>query len=732
MADRPQLAALADRVGIMPDYINHNGTERRCTSNETRLALLAAMGIDASSEDAAEAALDSIERTQQSRIIDPVRVVQDTAGETGMVTLRPPQRGTTSWDWVLELRAESGCVQRAEGRAAPHSGGESMRVPLPMRPGLGYHHIRVVLRGSHDECEGEQSLIVTPSSCITAAEVLGDRRAFGLWTNLYSIRSRSNWGVGNFGDLRDLVSWAKEVGAGYVGINPLHSIRNHGTDISPYRPLSRLYRNTIYLDASAIPELDHCVEAGRILASPEFADRLDALRRGKRIDYEGIAEIQRDVLKPLHRVFMERHRGKRTARGESYAAYRGAEGQTLTDFATFQALDDFFRTAHPPLECPRHWPVESRNPRSTAVEAFRRDHADEVDFHCYLQFEVDRQLGDVAQHAQSLGLPVGLYQDLAIGTSPDGCDPWSFPDLFIDGASLGAPPDDLGPQGQDWGLPPVNPLRLSESGYLYWVRLLRKAFAHAGAVRIDHIMGLHRQFWVPRGCSGSAGAYVRYPADDLFAVLALESRRHGALVIGENLGTVPPGFAETLERWGVLSTHVLYFERDPHGEFRPPAQYSRRAMATVNSHDLAPLEGYWKGADLGLRRRVGQFANDEQLAAAQAYRSRERDALTRALHREGLALNSASADPAQRCAAVHAFIARTPAPLIGVSLDDLAGETEPINLPGVDPIDYPCWSRRMSVSLEDLRFLPAATQTVSAIQGERGSRPACASVGGDS
>lgn len=237
-------------------------------------------------------------------------------------------------------------------------------------------------------------------------------------------------------------------------------------------------------------------------------------------------------------------------------------------------------------------------------------------------------------------------------------------------------------------------------------------------------MGLLRQFWIPDGYSGSVGAYVRYPADDLFAILALESRRHNALVVGEDLGTVPPGFTEMLERWGVLSTRVLYFERDQHGEFRSPSQYSSRAMVTVNTHDLAPLEGYWDGRDLEHRRQIGQIATDEQFYAAQTHRLRERGALIHALHGEGLALQHDSTGYVDRCAAVHAFIARSPAPLIGISLDDLAGETEPMNLPGVDPTRYPCWSRRMAVSLEDLPSFPAVTRTLSAVRRERSSRPA--------
>ena len=719
MTDRPKLTALADRAGILREYLNYNGTEHRVTSNDTRLALLAAMGFDASTEQSAGAAIDALDDAEQTQILDPVRVTQFPNSEMAMVSLRLPSDLSTSWEWVLELQEESGPVHRAEGHATREGERATMELPLPARPDPGYHRLRAVFHAPGREYLREQDLIVTPATCRTIAETLGDRRLFGFWANLYTLRSRHNWGVGDLGDLKNLVAWADEIGAGFVGINPLHAGRNVESESSPYRPVSRLYRNTIYLNLDSIPELEHCAEARRILASSEFAAQLGAVRAANRVDYKRIGEMKRDVLRSLHGVFIERHRGKPTARGQAYTRYVDTQGQALVDFATFLALDHAFGGADPRARDPRHWPSEYRDPRSSQVQNFRQDHADEIDFHCYLQFELECQLADIARLAHALGLPIGLYQDVAIGTAPDGSDPWAFPGLFVDGASVGAPPDDLGPEGQNWGLPPINPLRLRDRGYQYWIRLLRSAFAHAGALRIDHVMGLSRQFWVPAGCSGSAGAYVRFPADDLFGILALESRRHHAIVIGEDLGTVPPGFAEMLERWGVLSTRVLYFERDHEGEFRSPGQYSNRAMVAVNTHDLPPLAGYWEGRDLTLRQEVGQIGGGEQLAAAQARRSQECDALLRVLRREGLIGEGEVASPVDRFAAVHALMARSPAPLFAVSLDDLAGETEPVNLPGVDPSRYPTWSRRMGIALEDIRVLPSAGRTLSTIRSER-------------
>ena len=718
MSDRPILAALAERVGILPEYVSHDGRERRITPDATRVALLAAMEMDASTEASAAAALDVLESAERGQLTDPVQVTQTIGGEPLTVPIRVVTEGPASVDWFLELHTEQGEVHRAEGGMMLDGGTRTTAMPVPTHPAPGYHRVRITVRANGRERTGQQSLIVTPRTCLTSTEKLDDRRLYGIWANLYSARSAKTWGIGDLDHLNDLIAWASEIGAAFVGVNPLHATRNCGPDISPYRPLSRLYRNTTYLDISDFQEFIDYPGGFRRIGSGESVAEFERLRSSSHVDYQRVNRIKQEIFEPFHDEFVQNDRDRDTGRGRAYAEYLRQEGSALTDFATFLVLDEHFRLTRGAANW-HDWPGEFRDPRSSEVERFRRDHEKEIDFHRFLQFELDRQLAVAAERARSGGMSIGLYQDLAIGTAPDGSDPWAFPGLFVAGASIGAPPDDLGPDGQNWGLPPINPLRLRASGYEYWIRLLRSAFAHAGALRIDHVMGLLRQFWIPAGCSGSAGAYVGFPADDLFGILALESRRQNALVIGEDLGTVPPGFAEMLERWGVLSTQVLYFERDHQGEFLPPGHYSKRAMVTVNTHDLPPLAGWWEGHDLALRRDINQLSNDEQLAAAQAHRSHERDALSRALRREGLLGEGEAVSHADRCAAVHAFIARTPAPLVAVSLDDLAGETEPVNLPGIDPTRYPSWSRRMSMPLEDIFRSPTATRTLSAVRSER-------------
>lgn len=348
-----------------------------------------------------------------------------------------------------------------------------------------------------------------------------------------------------------------------------------------------------------------------------------------------------------------------------------------------------------------------------------REQLDErVDYHRWLQFELDRQLGSAASHAEQAGLALGMYQDLAVGSASSGSDLWSHPDLFLQEATVGAPPDMYSEDGQNWGLPAINPHVLRSSGYDYWTRLLRAGFRHTGALRIDHALGLFRMFWVPLGESAKAGAFVRSFTHDLFGILALESVRHNALVVGEDLGTVPPNVPGIMARWGVLSSKVVVFEREFHtGKFRRATEYPRMALATVNTHDLPPLVGWADGRDIQLRSEVGDLSDPDVSDGMRRSRQDDLNALITSLIEAGLLGHDAHHEVSSEelIAAVHAFIRRTPSALVGLSLDDLALETMPVNIPGVWQDRYPSWSRRMQETLEAIF---AAPRTALLLGGE--------------
>jgi 4-alpha-glucanotransferase len=698
MATRARSSALrrlSDAVGIVPKYLDQTGTEWREATTESRVALLSALGIDAATEAAAEQALRALRTEERRELVAPVRVVvhhDDTAVRHVPVRLASPPNGEARWS--VELTLESGETHAADGRW-PRGTRAELALPWPAEPSIGYHQVRVSINASGRERSEEQTLIVVPARCVLPRDRLGDHRAFGFVANLYTVRSDWNWGVGDFSDLAQLVDWAGEVGAAFVGVNPLHALVNAGNDISPYAPVSRLFRNPLYIDVEKIPELRHAPNVAARLDHPELQAELDVLREDRSVRYDHVMALKMPVLEELHRVFAG---GADAGRAAAYTQFVHEQDPEITRFATWMAIAE-----HRSDWNWREWPRELQDSQSDAVARFQREHPDRIDLHRWIQFELDRQLGEVAKTAERRGLAIGLYQDLAIGTSPDGADTWAMPNLFVRRASIGAPPDPYSASGQNWGLPPIDPRALRRDRYRYFVRLVRSGFRDAGALRIDHVMGLFRLFWIPEGKTGKEGAYVRYPAEDLLGILALESVRQNALVVGEDLGTVPKEVPPTLQRWGVLSSKVLYFERDKRG-YLPSEKYAPLALATANTHDMPTLAGFWAGRDIEQRARVGLIDGDAASAKAREERERDKRALLALLAREKILPSPrAPNDPAELRGAIHEFLCRSPAVLVGLAVDDLAGENEAVNLPGVSPDRHPSWKRKMSMTIDELR-----------------------------
>lgn len=745
MTESLSLRGLAAYAGIVPGYEAMGGEQRR-TSDAARAGILRALALPAGDAREARATLRALLDEDRARLLTPSRVAVAGA-EARAVRARVAGGGCRDAEWALTLELEDGTTHEAAGRAPvesrdPRAGVAALE--LPVDPPFGYHALRLRLTGAGLDREDVQRLIVVPPRCLAPERLLGGERAAGVTASLYTVRTRRNWGAGDLTDLGALVDFAADRGGAFVGVNPLHALRTSGLEPSPYGPVSRVFRHLLYLDVDAVPELEGDAAARALRADPALADALGRLRAADRVDHAAVLAAKRPVLEALHRAFRRLPAGH--ARRLAYDAYAAEQGDALDHYATFQALDEHFRALGSGWW--PEWPAELRDAEGAAVRAFAAEHAEAIDFHRWAQFELDAQLGAAAARAGARGLPVGLYQDLAVGASPAGGDVWADQALFARGASLGAPPDALGPDGQNWGLPPMNPRRLADDGYAAWTRLVRSAMRHAGALRIDHAIGLFRQFWIPEGSTGRDGAYVRMPADDLLGILALESVRanggRGALVVGEDLGTVPPEVAPGLARWGVLSSEVLYFERGDGGSFTPPRTYARMALATVNTHDLATLSGWWVGRDVVLRRELGLIETDEDADAQRADRAGERAQLVRLLVAEGVldpaavrgarpdtpgdalpdALEADALDDLVLRSAVHAALRRAPSWLVGLALEDLLGEVEPVNLPGVGPDRFPSWTRRLGVPLEDAARDAAVARAFGAERvWERGAQP---------
>jgi 4-alpha-glucanotransferase len=679
-----RIKELADALGIVGEYVDQAG-RTRVTTDETRRALLAAMGVDASTDAVVHEAFAALQAEARRRQLEPVRVVRIDDPSSRVLQVR----ASSGTRWRLQVEAETGDRIDLSGRWDDNG---PSQILLPHQLPVGYHRLRLFA----DASTNEQTLIVVPTRCVTPSDLLGDHpRTFGVTTNLYTIQSGTNWGVGDFTDLGELAAWAGDNGADFLGVNPLHALLNRGHDISPYGPLTRLLRNPIYIDIAHVPELGYVPELCERIGSPEFLSSLEPLRESGDVRYEQVMAVKGIALDALHRVFVDHIRGTRDQRAGAYERYLAEQGTPLERFALWMTIMEQQATSDW-----RRWPEHLRSPNGSAVDEFARTHANRLDYHKWVQFEADRQLAAAAERGRDAGMRIGLYQDLAIGVAPGGADTWSFGDLFARGATIGAPPDPYAAMGQNWGLPPVDPRALAHSGYRYFIDTLRSAFRHAGALRVDHVLGFFRMFWIPEGGAATDGAYVRYPAEDLLGILALESARHRALVVGEDLGTVPPEVGPSLQRWGVLSSKVLIFERERDGRFKSPRNYPSLSMATANTHDMSPLAGYWDGRDIDARVTAGLLPSDE---AAPAREERERDRialLDRLADDEVLPFPIAPASPADLRGAVHELLCRSPAQLVAFSLDDLGGEVDAVNVPGVGPERHPSWVRKMRLPLE--------------------------------
>ncbi|WP_328496298.1 4-alpha-glucanotransferase [Streptomyces sp. NBC_00414] len=534
-------------------------------------------------------------------------------------------------------------------------------------------------------------------------------RTYGLLVQVYSLLSRRSWGMGDLGDLTELTAWAgRALGAGFVQVNPMHAaVPGAPTDPSPYRPSSRRYPDPVYLRVEDVPEFAYVDEGDRTrllaLLARARRQRESVLDKGELIDRDAVWELKREALELVRDVPLGP--GRRAA----YCDFLAAEGEALEDHATWCALAEVYGSDW------TRWPQGLRDPRSAETARARAELMDRVDFHSRLAWLTDAQLATAQRSARDAGMPVGLVHDLAVGVHPGGADAWAQQDHFAAGMSVGAPPDAFSVQGQDWGLPPWRPDRLAESGYAPYRRLLRALFQYAGALRIDHVMGLFRLWWVPQGRPATEGTYVRYDAEAMLAILALEASRAGALVIGEDLGTVEPGVRETLQEHGVLGTSVLWFERDWDGTGLPlpPESWRTDCLATATTHDLPPTASRLTGDHVELRDSLGLLTRpvEEERAEAAADVGEWLALLARLGLLEGAAGGVSEQSEEAEIQAVHRFLLRTPARLVGVWLPDAVGDRRPQNLPGTWD-QYPNWRLPVAdaeghpVTLEELAASP--------------------------
>lgn len=727
------LHRLCEIAGILPEYHDIWG-RRHETSDETRCALLAAMGIACGSGAEIDAALRAWQEREWRRRLPPVQV--ETAGAPLRITLRLPARAAErSCQWRLVLEDGS----RREGRFVPNElelldsariAGKAWRAWTLALPGLaetGYHLLEVSIEGEDNADGASLPLIICPARCYQPGAIMEENRVWGLSVQLYGVRSSRNWGMGDFTDLRHLVEWAANAGASLVGVNPLHALFPHNPrHASPYSPSSRRFLNVLYLDVEAVPEFAECAEAQQRVAAPEFQAQLRALRAESLVDYAGVAAVKFDVLERLYRYFRERYLATESERGRAFRAWRASGGEDMEHFALYHALQEHLHDQDSGLWGWPVWPAPWRDPGSPEVAAFAAGHGERIGYFLYLQWLADTQLDSVGWRSMDLGLGVGLYQDLAVGVDRGGAETWSQGEFYAMDARIGSPPDDFNLFGQDWGLPPWIPHRLKDAGYAPFIAMLRANMRSAGALRLDHVMGLMRLYWVPPGMRGDQGAYVAYPFHDLLGILALESQRNRCLVVGEDLGTTPDAVRAAMRELGMLSCRLFYFERGEGGDFLPPASYPEAALVAASTHDLPTLGGFWCGLDLDLRATLGLFTDEAERSRQIVARAEDRARLLVALEREGLLPEGVAVHPVSvpemspaLARAVHRYLARTPAKIVLVQAEDMLGELEQVNLPGTTDT-HPNWQRKLSLNLEEWAEDPRIVTLAEAMMEERG------------
>jgi 4-alpha-glucanotransferase len=490
------------------------------------------------------------------------------------------------------------------------------------------------------------------------------------------LRSRRNWGHGDFTDLQRLIAVAAAQGAAAVALNPLHALfPDRAEQASPYAPNSRLFLNVLYIDVAAIPEFD-----GGMIA--EFRHDVATLAQTAMIDYPRVAHIKVTGLRLAYENF---RKSASEQRRTEFEAFRREQDTALLCFGCFEALRRQF--APKPWQ---QWPEPWRRPDRAILEEYRKKHLDECEFHEFCQWIADGQLKTCQDMAHAHGMPIGLYVDLAVGIDPNGADAWFGQDEILTDMSIGAPPDEFNPAGQNWGLAPFNPHALVASDFAAMRALMAATMRHCGAIRLDHVLGFNRIFMIPHGMSPTDGVYVRFPFEALLRILAEESNRYRCILIGEDLGTVPDGFRETLARRGMWTYRVMLFERGGDGRFHAPESYPAEALATFNTHDLPSFRGWIEAYDLAIKKKIGIDSGETERA-----RRKAQDDLRVALS------EYAPGYPHDDFAAVAVFLGQTRARLAVVALDDVLGEIEQINIPGTTDL-HPNWRRRVGVSVEDL------------------------------
>jgi 4-alpha-glucanotransferase len=704
------LEQLVEYRGIESNYNDAWG--RPTTINSaTKNKLLFAMGYQVSDPSLLQQQVQDSNHNIWLSVLNPVQVLR--IEEHLQITLRLPIELVTD-EYVAQIKTELGDV--LEHRFVPIDGQlvnvvhideiefQEYLIDIPIDLPLGYHSLSLVI---DDDVLGSMRLIIAPSSCFKPKALIQGQKVWGLSVQLYCLRSDNNWGVGDFSDLSYLIEKVAKQGAQFVGLNPIHALYPANADAcSPYGPSSRRWLNFIYIDVTALDGYQ-TASTQAIVKEVDFQKKLQKARATDLVDYELVTELKLIALEKIFEYQNSQYLSKNTKLNKAFKAFVAEGGDSLQTLAVYDALQESLASQDKPSWGWPVFPKELSDFHNPAVKTFTKKHAKRVKFFLWLQWQAALQLEMANQVAQKNAMLIGLYRDLAVGVSEGSAEIWGNKDLYCTDASIGAPPDILGPLGQTWGLPPMDPEKLYQQQYQPIIELFDSNMRATGALRIDHVMALLRLWWVVNGDNAKLGGYVYYPVDDLLAILALESHRHQSLVIGEDLGTVPDEIRAKLADNGVYSYRVFFFEQAKDGGFISPSHYPEQSMSTLTTHDMPTLTGYWHCHDLELGKELGLYPTEEILNTLYTSRHEDKQSILDTLHGHhsvndevGRDVHNVGMSKALNFG-MQLHMASGSSELLSLQLEDWLEMDKPVNIPGTFN-EYPNWRRKLTRNLQKI------------------------------
>lgn len=710
---------LIEQKGIGSNFVDAWG-KPATIAQENQEKLLQAMGYAIEDEEALTAqleteasvywlsALDSVqvERLEDALIIN-VRVSIDKAslshslklvhesGETFTFKFIPTDHVLTASQDIDGLEWQQYAIELNIKELTDHKVDSAL---------YGYHTLSL-LQGR--KVTARSRLIIAPKSCYIPDSIANGKKIWGLSVQLYCVKSQNNWGIGDFTDLTYLVQKSAQQGADFIGLNPIHSLYPADPDTcSPYGPSSRRWLNYLYIDVTAIETFNHS-NVKEWMKNNDIESKLAELRRLEFVDYKQVAEVKLNALNLVYAEYKKRYLKGNSDEHKAFKAFIKEGAQSLKNLATFEAIQMQLKEAGKEYWGWQVFPTELQDPESDGVKDFVKQNKQSVEFYMFLQWQAALQFEKASQAALDAKMEIGLYRDLAVGVSEGSAEIWGNQDLYCTEVSIGAPPDILGPLGQKWGLPPMQVDTLIEQKYQPIIDLFSSNMHASGALRIDHVMALLRLWWVHKDDDASAGAYVNYPVEDLLAILALESVRNKSLVIGEDLGTVPDSIREQLQANGMYSYRVFFFEQAKDGGFYSPSHYPEQSMATLTTHDLPTLIGFWHCDDLALGKEVGLYPDPEVLANLYDIRHENKQHILNTMHGHHSISENISRDvnyvgmSTELNYGMQLHMATGSSALLSLQLEDWLEMEKPINIPGTFN-EYPNWRRKLSHNIEDI------------------------------